>query len=433
MIDHNANTYNPDVLSCLANLSSDEVFTPPDIAGKMLDTLSQELFSDKETKFLDPCCKSGVFLREIAKRLITGLESTIPDLQERIDHIFQKQVFGIAITEMTSLLARRSVYCSKFPNGKYSVTKFDNAEGNIRFRRFEHTWQRGKCSFCKASQSAYDRDEALETHAYEFIHTKNPEEIFKMKFDVIIGNPPYQLSDEGFGRSASPIYNMFVTQAIKLQPRFLSMIIPARWFTGGKGLDAFREQLLQDKRLRKIHDFPDATDIFPGVQLKGGVCFFLWIRDEEGMCEITSHRGNDVSSVMTRPLLEFGADTFIRYNEAISIIKKVQKFKELSILDMVSARRPFGFPTNYIAKQVPLSDGVKLYQNSGYGFVSRNEISQNKKMIDRYKIFIPPLGSGSDSFPHPILGRPFLGEPGTACTETYLYIGDFDSEIEATN
>ncbi len=254
-----------------------------------------------------------------------------------------------------------------------------------------------------------------------------------MKFDVIIGNPPYQLSDEGFGRSASPIYNMFVTQAIKLQPRFLSMIIPARWFTGGKGLDAFREQLLQDKQLRKIHDFPDATDIFPGVQLKGGVCFFLWIRDEEGMCEITSHRGNDVSSVMTRPLLEFGADTFIRYNEAISIIKKVQKFKELSILDMVSARRPFGFPTNYIAKQVPLSDGVKLYQNSGYGFVSRNEISQNKKMIDRYKIFIPPLGSGSDSFPHPILGRPFLGEPGTACTETYLYIGDFDSEIEATN
>ena len=282
-------TYNPDVLTCLANLSSDEVFTPPEVVNQMLDMLPQELFSNPDTTFLDPATKSGVFLREIAKRLMKGLEQQIPDLQERVDHIFQKQLFGIAMTELTSMLARRSLYCSKYPNSSFSVTRFHTPEGNIRFRRTPHTWQDGRCKYCGASKTEYDRDDGLETHAYEWIHTYNPERIWSnMKFDVIISNPPYQLSDGGSGPSAMPLYNKFVESAKKLNPRFMTMIIPARWFAGGKGLDDFRADMLADKRIRYLMDYETSKDCFEGVDIAGGICYFLWDRDHKGKCKIVN-------------------------------------------------------------------------------------------------------------------------------------------------
>lgn len=430
----NTDNYNPDVLTCLANLSNDEVFTPPKLANEMLDLLPQDLFSNSTTTFLDPVCKSGVFLREIAKRLIVGLEKEFPDLQQRLDHIFSKQLFGIAITELTGLLSRRSVYCTKTANNEYSVCNlFNDEQGNIIYQRIEHTWKNGKCIYCGASQENYERGDELETHAYQFIHCEKPEEIFDMKFDVIIGNPPYQLSDGGYGTSSSPIYQNFVLQAKKLNPRYLSMIIPARWFSGGKYLDEFRKEMLNDKRIRVISDFPDATDVFPGVQIKGGVCFFLWKRDEKGKCKIISNKKNGVISVSERELLESGAETFIRYNEAIPILRKVLQNNFSSIKHQISARKPFGLPTNYKGHKEKRPSDLKIYQNGGFGFIDKEELTSGSKYIGKWKVFIPPLGSGSDSFPHPILGRPFIGEPFSVCTETYIIAGVFNTKEEAEN
>jgi site-specific DNA-methyltransferase (adenine-specific) len=428
------NKYNPDVLTCLANLSNDEVFTPPQLVNQILDLLPEDIYEDKNIRFLDPVCKSGVFLREIARRLMIGLENGIPDQQTRINHIFKNQLFGIAITEMTSLLSRRSVYCSKTANGKYSVCEtFADLQGNIRFERVEHTWYKEQCVFCGANKGQYDRGGELESHAYQFIHVVNPEELFNMKFDVIVGNPPYQLSDGGFGTSATPIYHKFVKIAKKLNPRYLSMIIPARWYSGGKGLDEFRDEMLKDHRIRQIVDFPEAIDCFPGVQIKGGVCYFLWDRDNPGNCKVATSRKGEIVSEMTRALLEENCETFIRYNEAISILSKVRKFKEESLAYQVSSRKPFGLSTLFKAPGKNIKSGIKLYQNGGVGFMERSLITKNIELIDRYKVLIPRAGSGSDTFPHSILGKPFVGPPGSACTETYIVIGDYDNPEECHN
>lgn len=315
--------HNPDVLSCLANLSNDEVFTPPKVVNDMLDLLPQELFQSSQTTFLDVGAKSGVFLREIAKRLIAGLAEEIPDLQQRVDHILHHQLFGIATTELTSLVSRRTLYCSKYPNCKYSASLFDTSEGNIRFRNISHTFVNGRCIWCGASEEQFG-DKArvdLEKHAYEFIHTHNPEKIFNMKFDVIVGNPPYQLDDGGNGVSAKPIYHLFVEQAKKLLPRYLVMIIPARWYSGGKGLDKFRSAMLSDERVRLISDFPNAKDCFPELSISGGVCYFLWNRDNRGLCEFRSYQGTGLVSTAMRDLKEFSV--FVRHNSAVSIIHKV--------------------------------------------------------------------------------------------------------------
>lgn len=432
--------YNPDVLTCLANLSNDEVFTPPNLVNQILDLLPNELWSNKDVKFLDPVCKSGVFLREIAKRLNVGLEKKITNKQKRINHIYKNQLYGIAITELTSLLSRRSVYCSKTANGRYSVCeKFEDAQGNIKYSRLKHTWSNGKCTFCGASQEVYDREESLETYAYNFIHTDKPEEIFKMKFDVIIGNPPYQLSDGGDSNEdartrggAIPLYHKFVQQAKKLNPRFLIMIIPSRWFSGGRGLDDFRDETLKDRRIRKIIDYPVSSECFPGVEIKGGVCYFLWDRDNQGKCEVKTLRGDKVSS-MVRPLLEKNTDVFVRYNEAISILRKVLSKNEDSFSEQVSTQKPFGLRTFYKGKSNSFQGSIKLYANKNIGFVKEEEITQNKNWIDKHKVYTTMAYGAGEDFPHQILNKPFYGEPNSCCTETYIVIGPYSSQKKAQN
>lgn len=434
MADFYSNTYNPDVLNCLANLSSDEVFTPPEIVNKMLDMLPQELFSDSTVTFLDPATKSGVFLREIAKRLLTGLESKIPDLQERIDHIFQKQLFGIAITEMTSLLSRRSVYCSKYPNGRYSITAFEDAEGNIRFKKIKHAWFGNKCGFCGASKTEYDRDESLESHAYELIHTSKPEEIFNMKFDVIVGNPPYQMSDGGHGVSAVPIYQHFVRQAKKLKPRYLSMIIPSRWFSGGRGLNTFRNEMLSDKHIRNLVDYESFKEVFPGVDLAGGACYFLWDRDNEGACSVVNNvNGEAIQDI--RYLDEF--PVFVRSNKAVSIVRKVLSRHNGNYMDkIVSASKPFGLRTFY----KPRDHGIpcQFIQRIGLKYADPKDVSDLLNLLNKWKLLVPrsPI-AGQTDFSKPVGfyydGNTKIVPPGTCCTESFIvaFAADNESEVQS--
>lgn len=412
--------YNPDVLSCLANLSNDEVFTPPEIVNQMLDLLPQELFKNSDTTFLDPACKTGVFLREIAKRLIKGLEPQFPDLQERIDHIFHRQLFGIAITELTSLLSRRGVYCSKYPNSEFSVSRFDTAEGNIRYKRIPHTWKDGRCIYCGASQKEYDRATDLETHTYEFIHTLTPEKLFDMKFDVIIGNPPYQLSDGGNGASAKPIYHMFVEQAKKMKPRYLSMIIPARWYAGGKGLDEFRNTMLNDRHIVRLVDYVNAKDCFSGVSIGGGICYFLWSRDEEKDCIFTSIHDR-TRSIKERKLNEF--PVFIRYNEALSIVYKARALHEPSFSECISTRNPFGLSSSERGDNS--SDGYTLYSSGGTFKIAQEKVIVGTDMIHDYKIMLSKVtsehaGEPDQSGKFMVLSKMQVLNPNEVCTDSYL-------------
>ncbi|MDD5364918.1 MAG: Eco57I restriction-modification methylase domain-containing protein [Gallionellaceae bacterium] len=446
---------NPDVLTCIANLSNDEVFTPPEFANRMLDTLAEawaashdgaNLWADRSVTFLDPCTKSGVFLREITRRLTQGLADAIPDLEARVDHILTRQVFGIGITHLTSLLARRSVYCSKHANGEHSIAKaFTSDAGNIWFERTEHTWTHGKCAFCGASQAAMDRGDTLETHAYALIHTDNIKtriaELFgdDMQFDVIIGNPPYQMTGGGGGTNDSPIYHLFARQAMQLEPRFLSMVIPSRWMAGGRGLAEFRAEFLGDRRVRTLVDYENAKDVFPTVGIGGGACYFLWDRENTGPCECAYHRNGMTVGPHSRALDEF--DVFVRDKRAVDILHKVLAAGERPFEELVSGDTPFGLATNFsgYARDVLPKDGqIRLYANVGttrvHGAMSLATITKNAHLIGVWKLFLPVAGSGRErerSGVDLVLGPSIIGEPGSVCTQTYLVAGPLNSKDEA--
>ena len=432
--------HNPDVLTCIANLSNDEVFTPPDFANEMLDTLEQawatsnngeNIWTKKEVTFLDPCTKSGVFLREIVKRLSEGLSQEIPDLTERVNHILTKQVFGIGITELTSLLSRRSVYCSKYANGIHSIARtFTNDNGNIWFERTEHTWANGRCKFCGASKGEYSRANKLETHAYKFIHSDEIKGIVaklfgeNMQFDVIIGNPPYQLGSDGGTRDV-PIYQKFVEQAKKLEPRFLTMVIPARWMSSGLGLNEFRKSMLTDRRISSITDYPLAREVFPSVEIKGGICVFLWDRDYIGDAQVTSLRGGLINGPHPRNLAEY--DVFVRDNRALYILQKILAYNEESITSILAVDKEFGWTSNfsdfhdkYVKDDIPLHYGRQGKRLVGY--VKRRNVNKSVHLIDSWKVMIPKAGSdGGQRIPDVVLGRPFIVPSPSVCTQTYLF------------
>lgn len=452
---------NPDILTCIANLSNDEVFTPPEFANRILDRLAEawaanrsgeNIWGNKAVKFLDPCTKSGVFLREITSRLTKGLTDEIPNLHERVNHILTKQVFGIGTTYLTSLMARRSVYCSKYANSPYSIAKgFANNVGNIWFERLEHTWADGKCTFCGATQRDYDRGEGLETHAYAFIHTNDLKarllKMFgaNMQFDVVIGNPPYQLGQSGgdaVGNFAMPIYQKFVESGKGLDPRYLIMVTPSRWFAGGRGLEDFRQEMLADRRIHYLVDYPDSREVFPGVDIAGGISYFLWDSSWKDKCNVTTVSGGVARQSMNRYLDEY--DVLVRYNEAIPILKRVLGSSDKDAFDSLSSQvspiQPFSIRTKFrgAPKSGKMTDPVLLIQNGGTGYIERKDIPRNLDWVDQWKVFLSRTasehgGQTDKSGTKRVFSRILIGKPGTACTETYLVAGRFGTKAEATH
>lgn len=434
---------NPDVLSCIANLSNDEVFTPPEFAGRILDTLADawaadtggaSIWANPEVTFLDPCAKSGVFLREIAKRLIDGLETQIPDLQARVDHILTRQVFGIGITELTAMLARRSLYCSKHANGPHSISRGFNSEaGNVWFERVEHTWsKKGKCTFCGASEKSLDRGDDRESHAYALIHTDNIKEHISalfggdMQFDVVIGNPPYQLASDGGTRDV-PIYQHFVDQAKALEPRYLSMVIPSRWMASGLGLTDFRNSMLNDRRISVLVNYTNAAEVFSGVGINGGACYFLWDAEHDGDCSVSTVHGGDISGPSKRSLNEF--DILVRDDRSIDILRKILSHNEPSVNTILARDKEFGWTSNFdgFHKNEKLGDVPLFYIRKvkrSQGFIKRELITKSAHLIDTWKLLVPAVGSGRErekSGIDMVLGPPLVAPSPSVCTQSFLF------------
>lgn len=428
--------HQPDILEVISDLSSDEKFTPPSVANAILDLLPQQVWDDPTLKWLDPGCKTGVFLREAAKRLLIsdGLKAAFPNEDARLEHILSNMLYGVAITELTALMSRRTIYCSKVANNSHSAAHLASSDGNIWFRRTEHSYAGKRCHECGAVKEQLER-ENRENYAYAFIHEGGRKAVRRdmdMKFDVIVGNPPYHMTDGGAGASASPIYQDFIQQAIELNPRYVAMIVPSRWFVGGKGLGDFRSQMLADRRVRTIVDYQDARAVFPTINLNGGVNYFLWDRDHDGPCTVTSVHKTGRTSTVTRELSAHGV--FIRLNEAIPILEKVVSNTQETFDRWVSSRKPFGFPTDFRGSQKrPAAEPVELYENGGLAWVKRSAVAVNANLIDSWKVLIPAATDGNENYPLPVLTEPIIAGPGTACTETYLVIGPLSSKKKAEN
>ncbi|WP_298749101.1 Eco57I restriction-modification methylase domain-containing protein [uncultured Serinicoccus sp.] len=428
----------PDILDTLAQLSNDEVPTPPRLARAMLDLLPNEIWSDPTLRWLDPFCKSGIFLREIAARLLLGLEDWEPDFGTRREHIFRNMLYGTSITQMTGIVSRRTLYGSRKANSEYSFVQFDDEDGNLPFvpakHRFGRTGIAANCDICRAPRDL-ERGEGRENYAYSFIHGAYPtEEMEDMKFDVIVGNPPYQVGTEGHGATASTVYHHFVERAIDMAPRFVLMITPSRWFAGGKGVDAFRERMISDRRLRVLVDNPKLFDCFPGVEIKGGVSYFLWDREHDGDVEFSTRVDGVIRSTMTRDLRD-GDGVLIRDNRAMDIIRKADPNGD-SVEARATVTKPFGLTmrSNYPGSLAEPFDGaIPLIYANKIGYSRPDQIQRNHQWIGRWKVLLPMTGDGHGREEAYVLGEPIALPPGSACTQTYFIAGMFDTREETEN
>lgn len=431
----------PDVLETIAQLPNDDVYTPPKVVAAMLDILPQDVWLQPDYKWLDPATKSGVYLREVLKRLLVGLADWEPDGMKRREHILKHMLYGAATTQLNGEIGRRTLYQTKNATGaevkdsslRDIIVHLDSPDGNVPYVATDHVFAGTaidrRCLICGAPEALVRNDR--ENFAYSFIHNTYPTtELHDMKFDVIIGNPPYQIGVEGNNRTR-PIYQLFVERAIALNPRYVLMITPSRWFSGGLGLDNFRRSMLADRRIRTIVDNPKMFDVFPSVEIKGGVSYFLWDREHDGDCNFNTRIDGQITSTMIRDLRR-GKGVLVRSNEAERIIEKVLLRGEASIEHRVSSQKPFGFLSNFQDFTTTRdSTDVRLWKRDrSEAFVRRNQVSQSEQIIDLWKVLTPEAGDGHGRVPALVTGNPFVVGPGSVCTQTFLVAAVFDNEKE---
>lgn len=462
-----------DILETINNVGNDEVFTPRKIVDRMLDSLPEEVWHNPRNKWLNPATKTGIFEREIAIRLDEGLKEVIPDEETRRKHILQNMVFSIGQTKFTANVARRTLYYCCQANRKcdglkaedghyingYSIgngTWFDDAEGNVKTPSSDHVMGNKRningfrsCIYCGIKEnSKYLDANQLEKYSYDFIHQKPGKDLQKflsnkffngdenMKFDIIIGNPPYQLNDGGNGASAIPIYQKFILQAKSINPKYICMIVPARWYAGGKGLDEFRSEMISDDRIRTLVDYVNAKDCFPNLSIGGGVCYFLIDRDYHGPCNVINY-SNGIKTESSRKLDNHGV--FIRFNQAIPILNKVESKGEPCVDQLVMSRNPFGLDSSFRGDAERTSESqIAVLSSGGVTYCDRKYIKQGKDILSKYKVILSYLtaehaGEPSGDGKFTVASTSKILGPDEACTESYLVVYSSESKQMAEN
>lgn len=330
------------------------------------------------------------------------------------DYVVSNCVFVVCKTPMAKAITKRTLigYRTAKVNTRYFQDLINQLKQESKAKTFIEKMKKGKS------------------------YWNNKRKDDNMKFNAIVGNPPYQMMDGGAQASAMPVYNLFVNIGKQIGPDYLSMIMPARWYAGGKGLDDFRESMINDRHIMKLYDFSNSADCFPSLgnrSIKGGICYFLWGNTHNGVCEVSTMVNGKVVKTSSRFLKEEGCEIFIRDTEAVSILHKIKSYKESSFAEIVSTRKPFDFPTNFtgFTKDKTSQSDVVIYANKVKGYIAVNKVVKNKDWIQKYKLLVPEAIGNADVSTDKV--KPLLGEPGTCCTETYLVVGPFNSKEEALN
>lgn len=397
-------------------MSESEVITPSKICDEMVNLLPEEGLREiveRQRKLLDIASKSGEYAVALYKRLTSKLGYSHNDVK---DIIYSIPTSSIAYEFTRRFYEILNLNINNIPVkfNTYDLIKIKDKNGEVDYQKINEILKQNK----KFSEINLEDEIKVSDE--------------KVKFGVVIGNPPYQVSDGGARASAKPIYHEYINLSKVLSSSYVSIISPSRWFTGGKGLDLFRSKMIEENKFRTLIDFSDSKECFSGVEVKGGVNYFLWDINYNGECNVKNIYKNNNTSLKRFLKLE-DIDIFIRYNTLYTIFKKVHKKENCTFDILVSSRKPFDLDTSTKIDDSKSKNSLKIYGKSKIGYIDEKKIKKNNELINKQKIFITYAYGAGEGFPHQIINKPIIAPLGSVCTETYLSIGPFESEEEVNN